>query len=411
MKPRKEPVTLTMADWKSASKSLLAAVPEDEKRLYINDLVEILRALNLGTREKLEKELVFNGEAWRLLDNLFNKLNKKQKANCALFANMHASIREKMQTLRNVFSMKTPVITPVQPAIKPEFPQWYLRDVWMKNVFDSVKASSVATFSRTSRFFNEELKPLKFKKLEEENHPVVMFKGMPHDLLTAAHFRGLKTILGTTSGRFSAANIIRVTQVTDKSGKLKSIGLYCKKNDPGWLGRCLNLDILNQDQKDGIFYAEFDQNSVRKLNYAELDKKFNGQLPMQLADNHLETLVNLDNIIENCVTDYINTYCFENRMSNYDPETEVASGELQSIMLKITLHPGSRRALLKTMDDFMNTYIPAFKNQLGEDNFNRLVKNYGQAVDGSAFIEFNVVELQKGLDINPGSEFEKRLGF
>jgi hypothetical protein len=408
---------ITLAEWKAASSALLSVVSAEKKNKYRNRLLNILEVLNVSSRTKSETPLIFNATAWSLLEILFNKLSKlsqPQQENCVLFIKTYGAIKNSMgvQQFQNALVQANPAPQALPDPV-PIAPNWYLKDPW-KNVFNSLSAYSITQMMRTSMFFykNQDLKQTRELKLVAEKHPLIMmFKGNPYNLLTANHFYGLAKILKFEISEFTPDNIVKVEQVTDKSGKLIGLGLYCTVS-PFWILRngLFSLTVLtSESKKDDLHHIEFCEKSIARIKYSPLITKCGSDIFNHFENSGLDSLLALNNIVADLSNNYSCPYVFEQRLSNFNPKTKTVdstkAGELQTLMFKITLLPECRGITLKTIDDFRKIFIPALKMQLGDDNFNRLVRNYGEALDKRGFIEFNVEELRKGLHVENPPQF------
>ncbi len=226
------------------------------------------------------------------------------------------------------------------------------------------------------------------------------FKNNESSKITQSIMAGLIQLWNLKTPRFSNDDIEGFEQEVNSKGQLTGILVQIKAEKAEWFKKAIGssrsiLTFPDREKKSGDnITIVLDPDAVKKLPYEHLLRKFNHSDKV----NHFQliSLQEIANKVDNIVGR--TSYAFEQRLQHYDPATKKSSGDLQTVMLKLHISPHSS---IKNMEDFNNIFIPKLRDALGAD-FDRLVKDSGQALDGSAYINFWANELDSGLRSAPG---------
>lgn len=230
------------------------------------------------------------------------------------------------------------------------------------------------------------------------------FKNNESSKITQSLMVGLIQLYNLKSSKISKDDIESFEQEVNNKGQLTGILVQIKAEKAAWftrvIGSSMSSDILtfpDREKKSGDHITiVLNPDAVKKLPYEQLLKNFSNGVHDKVNHLQLESLQEIINKVDNIAGRL--SYILEQRLQHYDPATKKSSGDLQTVMLKLYISPHSS---IKDMRDLNDSFIPKLRDALGAD-FDRVVKDYGQAVDGNAYIHFRADELENGLKSTPG---------
>lgn len=239
---------------------------------------------------------------------------------------------------------------------------------------------------------------------QEEQDIRRKFKNNDSGKITESLMAGLIRLYKQETSRFSKNDINEFEQEVNSKGQLTAILIHMKTEKAEWFKRVVNsvmsmhaLTFPDRERKSGENTTLFlNPDAVKKLPYQSVLNKFGNGFPDKANHFQLHSLQEIASIVDNISGK--TSYSLEQRLQYYDPSTKKSSGDLQTVMLKLHISPSSS---IKNMNEFNDTFIPKLHDALGAD-FDRLVKEYGQAIDGSAYINLWANELEQGLKSSPG---------